>query len=953
MDVAGVAIGASALVTLFKTCLDMCDTIECGRRYGEDLEVLTTKVGVERVRLSLWGDTVGLPGLEAEGDSRTAMGVEIDPRLHDPRIVKAVSDILHCIRQLFDDTGSLTRRYGLQPATSAILAHAGSQAAAVGSGGRNAIVTTFKRTYERLQSSALRNQHNSSLATRTRWAVKDQKRFQRFVEDLRSFNNSLSALFPDVDEQALEAMVAEIKSSTDLDGLQIIEQAVMDLDDHEGLVEAASLRITELSQHTTTTDGDGDEDEDGFDAETAAANGDAEDSTIRAANINVSRLARQLEKLDVVLGEDLKGSLQLSISNPYGADYRSFLTWNGMHTDEVFAERDREVEYVEHPYLAWSLMHATETQNKQTDFSEYDSEAGRKFEGKFPGTRTVEGYAAELRAWAHENRPDFEQRNWVAIGDLPRHPIPLLVGWLRDIQVGKAQPWGHTERQAGEDIKKLLGSLTGRPVNGFTYNTPFQVIDLLTTLNRDDIFDDARDTASLVSFGVPGGCGLPNFLFQMILAYELKLRLAQQPGDAFGNMSGRVSAAMQAAERWVNGVCLKIPEGSRETVEMHSLVHEQQVEGLVRFAELLGWPELGEMREFIEDAYDNLRAGTHISMRLWAWLFGAMLPGSGFVVTIMSALIDATPSLKELVGPLYDSSGLVLENQSYWRAKYVLGRVLGGMKGMRAANGWVGPCPRPLGAGRDTERITKGWWRVQARDVSFARHKRFLSHADVDDPGRFSTSVHRAAGDSSQAEWVRTIGDPSKWVVPVGPSKAPDVVEFRALWFKTPGRGEHHTPSKPESQEGGIGPALGTDGRTPWPADLPVPNDEEPWEEPLQRAVLELEVNHAIVSFTLYNNPVFTAAPRCIHGPHPVHERDLPKLQLIRRVSQLSGYIHNDSQVLIIDATGQGECELAARAWCAEYGQHAIVKRGTGTCFACAVRAAGALGLGVGCVIWT
>lgn len=339
MDAAGLGIGAASLLSLFTACLEIHDTIECGRRYGKDYEVLTTKIGIERVRLSVWGDTVGLPGLAAEGDSRAETGVEVDPRLHDARITKAVSDILHCMRQLFEDTGSLTRRYGLRPANS--------QSVAGDSGGGNALVTTFKRTYAQLQSSMSRNRRNTSLVATTRWAIKDRKRFLRFVEDLRGLNDSLSALFPDISEQAREAMVTEIRSSTDLDCLQIVEQAVMDLDGQEQLAEAASERIAQLSQHIATSVHD-----DEFDTETAES-ASAHDGNIHAGNINVSRLARQLEKLEVVLRANLRGSLQLSIFNSSGPHYHGFLTWEGIENDELLAENDKEMEYVKHPYLAW------------------------------------------------------------------------------------------------------------------------------------------------------------------------------------------------------------------------------------------------------------------------------------------------------------------------------------------------------------------------------------------------------------------------------------------------------------------------------------------------------------------------------------------------------------------------------------------------------------------------
>jgi len=526
------------------------------------------------------------------------------------------------------------------------------------------------------------------------------------------------------------------------------------------------------------------------------------------------------------------------------------------------------------------------------------------------------------------NEKHEPEKSWSFLHELPHHKISFLVDRLCELQVQRQLPWN--DEVIRKNIETLIGP-SGMSVSSNDamdrWRSTYQVTEILGTLNRNDTFDDVRDGGSMSLIALaPGRLGLPNFLFQMVLAYELKLRLARSGDTAFGNYGPRIVAAVMAAERWLDGVLLKIPDPKQNDIQMHSLVHERQVEGLVRFAELMAWPALGELRGYVEDAYANLRAGGRLSPHLWDWLFGTMLAGNAFVFTIMSSLVAATPSLSSLGAPIYYASGLVLEDRSYWRVKFVLGRVLGGLRGVKAANGWVGPCPLPVGL--QDSKISKGWWRVQARDVAFQLPERLPSHADADEGAAFS-GLGRVAGQTSKSEWIRTIGDPSKWVVPVGPSGTPDVVEFRALRLRPLGDATLRAGKVETSDPAPDGP------------------------EPMQRASVELTINSAPVVFTIYSNPVFVAAPRCMDGPHAVHERDLPKLQLVRRVSELPGHHRSDNErVLIIDATGQGECELAARAWCAEYGQHAVVRRGTGPCFACAVLAASRQGLGLGCVIW-
>jgi hypothetical protein len=546
----------------------------------------------------------------------------------------------------------------------------------------------------------------------------------------------------------------------------------------------------------------------------------------------------------------------------------------------------------------------------------------RLYEGKLPGTRSIDGYIADFNMWIQANNPTTE-RFWNTLGALPDVSFVKLVERARRAQLQGERFWSYDEPSTNSNLEELIG-----PAH-MGSRMQDQVTELLSILNRRRDFPDVLDGASLATIALGTSDSLYSFLLLVILAHELRLRMHQLSDIAFGNISRRIVASMHASERWLDGVHLKIPDpkGKPNNVELHSLVHERQVEGLVRFAEMMAWPALGEMRIFAEEAYAGIRAGMNTSTYLWDWLYGLMLPGNAFIFAIMAALVAATPSLQHLAAAEYYNSGLVLKDRSYWRAKTVLGRVLGGMKGVRAANGWIGPCPAPVDVRE--EALKGGWWRVHARDVAF---NRFMARDLSAYEGRFSR-LHSSDEDSSTAEWIRGMGDRSEWAVPIGPSQSSDQVEFRALRFQKIGSVLHGSSSPVEDTLNATG----------------VDNDREPE----QRAILDLLINGRLVSFTLYSSPVFITAPACIDGPHAVRQRDLPKMQHILRTSELPDHAHTDKRILIIDATGKGECELVARAWCSQNGQHAIIVRGQGTCFTCAVKAASQGGLVIGCVIWS
>lgn len=62
-------------------------------------------------------------------------------------------------------------------------------------------------------------------------------------------------------------------------------------------------------------------------------------------------------------------------------------------------------------------------------------------------------------------------------------------------------------------------------------------------------------------------------------------------------------------------------------MQTYSLVHEKQVEGLLKFAEILKWPYLNETCDAVEDVYSDLRYGKTIPFDLYDWIFGLVLSG--------------------------------------------------------------------------------------------------------------------------------------------------------------------------------------------------------------------------------------------------------------------------------------------------------------------------------------
>ncbi|KAL3444302.1 hypothetical protein BJX65DRAFT_311080 [Aspergillus insuetus] len=75
-----------------------------------------------------------------------------------------------------------------------------------------------------------------------------------------------------------------------------------------------------------------------------------------------------------------------------------------------------------------------------------------------------------------------------------------------------------------------------------------------------------------------------------------------------------------------------------------STISQQQIEGIIRFAEEMQWPYLNEVREHAPRVCNDVSTGQCWIAVLHNWFCGLSLPGARFAHNIMPALISCSPS---------------------------------------------------------------------------------------------------------------------------------------------------------------------------------------------------------------------------------------------------------------------------------------------------------------------
>jgi hypothetical protein len=420
-----------------------------------------------------------------------------------------------------------------------------------------------------------------------------------------------------------------------------------------------------------------------------------------------------------------------------------------------------------------------------------------------------------------------------------------------------------------------------------------------------------------------------DFLYQILLGVELLIRLRLQPVSTVytGIMTDHISSLIVAADLFMQGVEITTSATRSTTVlgnapplcTFFASNHQRNVESLLRTAEALSWPLMDEMRHCLETAYVDLASGTSgASFDTYDWLFGLVMPGKYYRHRVMCTLVDTTPSIRSWGGaPFYDN-GIVVKNKSYWPKRTVLGRVLGGLRNPKSVCGWIGPVPAPSGTDAKGAPF-QGWIFLNVRRL------------EIPTPVVKSATPLEALGftnSDTNHQILDSIVNINEYIISPGPSVSPNQPKaiFKGIYLE--------------------------------PITQPRPNTEtSPTRTPGEcRASLDFEINNVSVRYTLFTLPVFVTAPPCV-GTHVQFRRQAQmRLRDAVLVKDLKDTNTAADRLLVINAMGEGD-EVVARAWCAERGRHAVIRRdvpGRECCFACACSlAAGDTGLNVNVLIWT
>ena len=216
--------------SLFTSCIDCFNIVVAAKDLGRDNELLCTALSIQKLRLFLWGESVGLASRQGtfiprpdclryiyKADLFAGTLGACHPGLDDPLINPVVLRTLQSLNHLLIEARNIDSRYAPQDSRPVLTR-------------RTRALDLFRNSFEdfqEFQEAVQKKQKQKSVKTVTRWAIHDADKFEGIVKRLRSFIDGLQditkALGVGPDQRA--RLKEEIESVADVESLRLIRDA--------------------------------------------------------------------------------------------------------------------------------------------------------------------------------------------------------------------------------------------------------------------------------------------------------------------------------------------------------------------------------------------------------------------------------------------------------------------------------------------------------------------------------------------------------------------------------------------------------------------------------------------------------------------------------------------------------------------------------------------------------
>jgi hypothetical protein len=177
MEPVSLSVSVVALVTIFDSALNCFRHVKVAKSFGSDYKTYFLRVRNLQLRLSRWGETVGLDkGLMAGGQSAAGALPELQ--------LKQAEELVGHIVRLFSDAGELVEKYAGNAGDLIVI---DEDAQGLGD---------TARLCQKMRDICLRRQRQINLAMKTKWSLFSREKLIELVDNIQRLIDDLENVFP-------------------------------------------------------------------------------------------------------------------------------------------------------------------------------------------------------------------------------------------------------------------------------------------------------------------------------------------------------------------------------------------------------------------------------------------------------------------------------------------------------------------------------------------------------------------------------------------------------------------------------------------------------------------------------------------------------------------------------------------------------------------------------------
>lgn len=223
---------AITLAALFKVCIEAFDAVQTYHAQELELKKLVLRLNVEKCRLYVWGQAMGL--------SRPSRHSHRRP-LDDCPFQNTVKESSHLILQMSNDSSKIKDKYGCKEfAESMQIDHDGSD-----------IIRKFAAPFKHFKVRGAPRGTQPNALQKAQWVVRDRKKFQLLIQEAKELIDGLQDITDGLSSTAQqdEAIYTRVMNIRDVNTLELVADVCEE--DHPQIAYAASTRADSISMAST------------------------------------------------------------------------------------------------------------------------------------------------------------------------------------------------------------------------------------------------------------------------------------------------------------------------------------------------------------------------------------------------------------------------------------------------------------------------------------------------------------------------------------------------------------------------------------------------------------------------------------------------------------------------------------------------------------------------------